>query len=251
MTNESLTWQEAIETYKQGEKFYAWVDHNPFGDGKRTKLSFVRLNSYITSYLNRQHNIGGCNYAWRDCWQHTYKGLFEIIKEENTNTNMNYNIPSLLTKYNMTAQALADLLEVTVQSVHNWKRAGNPVPTKYRSKLEALPAELMIEIEEEAHEPIQIEEETINDSELFPSSQSIKVGNVIVKSLLETTPQDWGYLQAFKVAGYKNCPYTIRISHLVNKTYVTAYYNTLESWLADLAYLAPLVQTESFKQHRD
>jgi len=247
-----LTWNQVMDKYKQGDTFTAWVDHNPEGRGKRTKLKFIRESDNISSYTNDKWRINGIDFGWRYCWETFYQGLFEIVEENNkTNTNMNYNIPSLLTKYNMKAQALADLLEVTVQSVNNWKKVGKAVPIKYRSKLDALLCELLIEIEETTAEPIKIEEEKINDSELFPSSQSIKVGNVIVKSLLETKPEDWGYLQAFKVAGYKNCTYTIRISHLVNKTYVTAYYNKLESWLADLAYLAPLVQTESFKQHRD
>ena len=153
---------------------------------------------------------------------------------------MNYNVTNLLSTLNLKPRELAEIANVTVQTIHNWRRAGMPVPSKYRKDIRKLEVK-----------PVEEIEDKVKELELFPRCQSVKVGTVIVRTLLDTSPQEWGYLQAFKVAGYNDCPYTIRISRMANSTYVTAYYNTIESWVADLAYLAPLVQSEEFKQYRD
>ena len=83
MKNNKLTWNQVMDKYKQGDTFTAWVDHNPEGRGKRTKLKFIRESDNISSYTNDQWRINGVDFGWRDCWGTFYKGLFEIVEENN------------------------------------------------------------------------------------------------------------------------------------------------------------------------
>ena len=79
--NNKLTWQEVMDTYKQGETFTAWVDCNPCGMGTRTKLKFVRKLDYIDSYFAGQGDIYGIDYTWFASWELYYTGTFEIVEE--------------------------------------------------------------------------------------------------------------------------------------------------------------------------
>jgi hypothetical protein len=83
--NNKLTWQEVMDTYKQGETFTAWVDSNPCGMGARTKLKFVRKLDYINSYFAGQNDINAVDYTWLASWELRYTGTFEIVKEKTNN----------------------------------------------------------------------------------------------------------------------------------------------------------------------
>jgi len=81
-TKKRIRAQDLMNIYKEGEIFQAYVDHNPYGDGGRTKLQFVRHPSNISSYRFHQRNIGGVSYEWNDEWSTRYAGFFEIVEEE-------------------------------------------------------------------------------------------------------------------------------------------------------------------------
>ena len=85
MTNIKLTFDQLLKLYKDGETFTAWVDYNPFGEGERTKLPFVRTHNRISSAFDKSANIDGVDYAWVGSWERNYDGLFEIVEEEPTN----------------------------------------------------------------------------------------------------------------------------------------------------------------------
>ena len=80
-----LTYQEILDRYQEETDFIAWVDHNPHGEGKRTKLEFRRFNQFgdvIGSWAEGQKNIDGVDYYYGTEWNWDYTGLFEIVEEE-------------------------------------------------------------------------------------------------------------------------------------------------------------------------
>ena len=79
-----LTYQEVLDRYQEEATFLAWVDHNPIGKGKRTKLQFFRCHQYgdiIGSWVKEQENIDGVDYSDEGSWKYDYTGLFEIVDE--------------------------------------------------------------------------------------------------------------------------------------------------------------------------
>ena len=60
----------------------AWVECNPFGKGKRTKLKFG-LDKYgdLSTYCFGQDDIEGVYYGWDVKWFNLYKGTFELVDE--------------------------------------------------------------------------------------------------------------------------------------------------------------------------
>jgi len=61
---------------------YLWVDCNPIGDGKRTRLRFERSGSDITSRLRENPGMSsGTDYKWCTCWTTEYTGVFTLDEE--------------------------------------------------------------------------------------------------------------------------------------------------------------------------
>ena len=82
--SKKITYQELKEAVQESPYLFRemWVDHNPFGEGERTKLRFFidGLGS-ISSFINNQTNIKGVNYGYYIQWKHDYTGTFELVVE--------------------------------------------------------------------------------------------------------------------------------------------------------------------------
>ena len=78
-SKEVLDYMEANNSYS----LYLWVDHNPKGEGKRTKLLFEMIyNDSITSWL--PENLlpeDPVDYQFNTSWAKYYEGTFTLAEE--------------------------------------------------------------------------------------------------------------------------------------------------------------------------
>lgn len=85
---------EAIKRYGYYKIFRFWVDHNPFGSGKRTLLKGYIGDEILNTWGNAQDEIDGIDYAFGKMWRDDYTGTFtfaedvEEVKQEEKNTSI-------------------------------------------------------------------------------------------------------------------------------------------------------------------